>query len=125
MTKDAPVDYDFKDVSPSDYELEVLFHVKGSKFDYFFTKVREAYMRKKALDLGKRVPSYIQEFEVVSEYHNYLGVVTKKQLKIIYKEIAKNNIAILSSKVDKGRFKKDQEGMWHITVLYKGQYVRK
>lgn len=118
------IDYNFKCIDLSDYEIILKMKSKGSVFDKIFNKSREKLVRMGKKQFSKINYKNIEEFEIPENYYNLLTTIIKKTLKQIKKEVAKDKIIVMNERVTKANFKKNNNS-WNIKLKVSGQYVDK
>jgi len=117
------IDYHFKLINITDYEL--IFYLKAEKrlFDKIFmgsiNKLKR--MGKNAdVDLDK-----IDKFEVLPRFNALIHTAVIKKINEMKKRLKPRGLELLNSKCQKATFIKQSAGNWDIKIEIVGQYVDK
>lgn len=118
-------DYNFKTISPSDFELSFIFTAKSRVLKSVFDEVKKVLVRKdnKFNKLYSSNSDLIQKFEIPEQLNNKVHTSILKQIKDIEKEVFKDGIKVLRTQVDKCYFINDGEKT-EIHIKIGGMYAK-
>lgn len=120
------IDWNFKCINPSDYELVIEADVESNLMNSIFKKAKIQLNRKKGIRVdGSPDDDSIKEIDIPYEYHNLIKTALTGATKKILKEIKKDKIVMLSTAISESKFQKKESGDWHFRTLITGQYVDK
>jgi len=123
-------DYEFEVINPSDYAMQFSINtnhsaIKGNAIlKKAFNMTRRILARTKGISV-KGDLDIITEFDVPPKYLNYISVTIKSSVKDAEGQIRGDGIHILTSRIDKAKFIRNDAGDWLIRVFIKGEYLDK
>ena len=129
LFKKERADYKFKVISPSDYALVFKFEASNKLFSKLYSAA-DKKVKDNPDKLGITVISkekvnldYVDEFEITSQYYNYIHTVIKSLIKKVNEQTSPKGIVLTSSKVVYAKFKR-QSGSedWNIFIKVEGVY---
>ncbi len=124
MSKQKPkIDYDFKPLTPYEYELTFLMKASSKSFNYIFTQAKEKLNRKGVKVTGS--PDSFNRIDIEPKFYKLIKTILNKKLNQLFKEIQKDKIEVLTSNVIKSFFERDKDGEWIITIKLGGDYADK
>lgn len=118
----TPIDYYFKAVNPTDYELTLTMLAKSSMLNLIFAKSKKQLEKKGVKFHGD--PKNIEEFDIPPEYLGLARTALRKNLRNVEKQLKKDKIEIITINGAGGKFKRVGND-WEINIMYVGQYADK
>lgn len=120
--KDEVIDYDFKCITPVEYETELKMCAKSRTFNYIFRKAKQKLSRK-GINFSGSLKD-VQEIEVPQSYLKLIGTIINNTLKKIEKEVKEDGGIIVKSWLIVGaRFLKNKNQDFTIIINIKGDYI--
>lgn len=119
-------DYHFKVINLSDYELDFIFTAKSRVLKSVFNQVKKTLVRKdtKFTKLYCTDSETVAKFKVPKQFNGRVHTAILRPIRQIEKEVRKDGIEILKSKVDECLFINDKE-ITKIHIKVGGIYVKK
>lgn len=124
MGKNNLVDYHFKQLNDSDYELIFSYTINNQIFQTIFAKSKKVLARKKKIKVDGDLSS-IDNFAVPLEFHWQLKQAVKRHVKQVTKEVGKDGIKIVNYDVSKGIYRQlPKLKKWLVDIHITGQFAR-
>lgn len=117
----TPMDWEFKALSPFDYQIILGVIVKGKLMHRVFRLAKLKLSKDYKL---KGNVNDINEFEVPKRYINIVKLQLEKYFKMVEAEVKKDNIIVISSNVKQIKYKKLKKD-WQVIMVAEGKYADK
>lgn len=122
--KKKKLDYKFRCVNYTDYEVLLNCAVERGLMLHIFRKTKEKLGRTKGISVSG-APDSVEVINVPAEYYNLLRTILSKIIKHIQKEIKTDHIIMLDYSIRSARFKKRDSGDYIFSCEVVGQYADK
>ncbi len=122
------VDFTFKCMTYTDYELEIIMHAENHLVLKVFQKARYALARRKNINVSGQEINKIEEFEIPQKYVNTIKTIAQPILRNIRKQLKRppHNCTLMDERIEKCNFIRDKSGTdWDIKINFEGVYVKK
>jgi len=123
IAKGAYLDWHFKALTASDYDLYFKMAADGKFLNMIFEKAKSKIFKLKGLKVDGS-PDNIKSFDVPVMYYNALKTALTRAMARIKKELKEDNVIILSSNVNVAKFVREGQ-KWLISVEIGGVYADK
>jgi len=118
--------WDFKTLTPYDFELLLRYSVRDRLIKDMFDKCYLGVCKKVRTSPDNPDIEEINEFEVDNRYIKLLNTVVKKHVKIVEEDIGTDGFEVLSFNVTRAKFqRKECRTDWMIHMVINGRYHRK
>lgn len=116
-------DYEFKLLTPTDYELLITLKANGYLFNKIFVTARERIEAKTKIEIKGDI-NKVERFDIPKEYFNLIKTSIHKIINNVAKEVKQDNIIILNEVVKDCYFIKNGS-FWDIKIKLGGGYADK
>lgn len=123
------VDYDFKLLTPTDYECTLTMRTDNRLIKSIFSRSMISLRRKHGITLQEGVDANQQfkeigKFDVNPRFYNMLKILSRKSFKEVVEEVNKDKIEVMTDYITHAEFIKDGEE-WQINIKWTGNSIDK
>jgi len=116
------IDWHFKEMSPTDYNIDIDMTVESKTFKYILRKAKPKL--EKALKKDINIDEKVKVFYIPKEYFKLIKTGIHSVIKAVQKDVNKDFIDIISHEIESAKFEKI-ESQWHIKVIVWGVFYHR
>lgn len=127
--KQKPITYKFRAKDHTDYEIMFSMYSSNKLFEKMLKLAKLSYRKRLTQDKKKKLKDIdltkVKQFEIDPRFYSFLHTILNRSIRDVEKQVNVEKIELISSKVVKGIFQREQKEEWLIKIYVGGQYVDK